>query len=1168
MIVSDSQQRLEALDSTRSFIVQAPAGSGKTELLTLRYMCLLANVKEPEEVLAITFTRKAASEMRDRIVRSLQSAQTLLGEHSSEDLLSEGARNPLQDPLQRQNFAIANGVLEADALHGWNLARHPSRLRIQTIDSFNIYLANQLPIASRIGGNLSVTTDVKPLFTAAIRATLGLLSEASPSAKPIQSLLAHLDNDTQRVEKMLFSMLQRRDQWLGFLPEILSGTDDTKNYLSVCIGELIDESLDALHSELSYTLPTLIELNNYSAENWLADCGAAPAELSRIPSEPSEALAAWRQIRRLLLTGGGTWRKKVTKNDGFPGKSTVAKERKEFVAAKTAALFEVIGELAEGDRGERIRRSLTLLDRLPSQATLDAQWPTLLALAETLRQLYQRLIIEFTKRGVIDHPQASNAALSALEDTKGPTELALALDSKLSHVLIDEFQDTSERQLTLLESLTAGWTQGDGRTLFVVGDAMQSCYNFRNANVGIYLTVRKHGIGQLRLTPLTLEMNFRSQEPLVRDINRLFSASFPSQENISRGAVTYSPSRAGKPECFPDPVSANWVSYARSEEREAALELEARLVATRISELRGLDPRCSIAVLARNRNHFRAIVPALREAGIPWQATDIDRLSALPVISDLLSLLRALVNIEDRVAWLALLRAPWCGLDSVDLLAVTEVERGASLWHCLRLLSRTEDPVQHGLSEEGLERARALVAALEFPMASRFQSPIRSVVVCAWELLKGDALVDAEADHDAIDYFFLQLEKYETNYSIDDIEEFESIIKQSFVPAKKHSENESSASVQLMTMHKSKGLQFDHVLIPQLAGQSNNDDKSLIELHQRLNKHGEQRLFIATLAEKGDKEADEALYDFIRAENAEKDLNEQTRLVYIAMTRARFSVSLYATFLRKTDDSGASLPLAPAKNNLLARIWEPLQELPTLARTELEVSGESAAQPHSETQRHGLTSLRRMKSPVWIEPDRRATLELQNTEAEREEEHEERDLERTLLKTLGTLSHGFLETYCRQPLDAPSALSALAGRWQRQIERLGAESKHASALVARAHRELLDCIHGDNGWLLDPSLEAAASELKLARRAQRDNEEFHEHYVVDRCFIRDGTRWIIDFKTSHFPAGFSRDEFIAQQKRQYAPQLTRYAELFKGIETLPQRLALYLLSIDELVELD
>ena len=129
----DWQQRESWRDPGRSFIVQAPAGSGKTELLTQRMLGLLARVEQPEEVLAITFTRKAAAEMGHRLLTELQQAAAGSG--------TEGMQEH-----KRVSRELALTVLENDGVRGWNLLEQPSRLRIRTIDSLCSDLARQLPV--------------------------------------------------------------------------------------------------------------------------------------------------------------------------------------------------------------------------------------------------------------------------------------------------------------------------------------------------------------------------------------------------------------------------------------------------------------------------------------------------------------------------------------------------------------------------------------------------------------------------------------------------------------------------------------------------------------------------------------------------------------------------------------------------------------------------------------------------------------------------------------------------------------------------------------------------------------------------------------------------------------------------------------------------------------
>ena len=131
----DIRARAEALDPRTSFIVQAPAGSGKTELLIQRYLTLLGQVENPEEILAITFTNKAAAEMRHRVQAALQDA-TLPDEPDAEHL--------------RLTRRLATAVLRQDRDRGWQLMQNAGRLRIQTLDSFNAMLARMEPLTASV----------------------------------------------------------------------------------------------------------------------------------------------------------------------------------------------------------------------------------------------------------------------------------------------------------------------------------------------------------------------------------------------------------------------------------------------------------------------------------------------------------------------------------------------------------------------------------------------------------------------------------------------------------------------------------------------------------------------------------------------------------------------------------------------------------------------------------------------------------------------------------------------------------------------------------------------------------------------------------------------------------------------------------------------------------
>ena len=139
--MSDSHARTKALDISQSICVTAPAGSGKTELLSQRVLKLLASAEQPEHILAITFTRKAAEEMRERIIDSLR--------YASEHV------DPPKQAHKQLTWSLARDALQQSAIMDWELIDNPKRLRIQTIDSLCQNIASDLPILSRLGGTLS-----------------------------------------------------------------------------------------------------------------------------------------------------------------------------------------------------------------------------------------------------------------------------------------------------------------------------------------------------------------------------------------------------------------------------------------------------------------------------------------------------------------------------------------------------------------------------------------------------------------------------------------------------------------------------------------------------------------------------------------------------------------------------------------------------------------------------------------------------------------------------------------------------------------------------------------------------------------------------------------------------------------------------------------------------
>src|SRR5881397_3512701 len=199
LAAADTRARERALDVTRSFLVQAPAGSGKTELLIQRFLALLARVDMPERIVAMTFTRKAAGEMRERIVAALRDAENA---------------TPVDTAHAQRTRELALGALRQDQRQGWRLATHPARLQLRTIDALCASLARQAPLATGLGPRPRLDEHCAPRYEQAARE---ILLAAAPNDPAWRRLLAHQDNDADRVVALLADMLGKRDQWLGLI---------------------------------------------------------------------------------------------------------------------------------------------------------------------------------------------------------------------------------------------------------------------------------------------------------------------------------------------------------------------------------------------------------------------------------------------------------------------------------------------------------------------------------------------------------------------------------------------------------------------------------------------------------------------------------------------------------------------------------------------------------------------------------------------------------------------------------------------------------------------------------------------------------------------------------------------------------------------------------------
>ncbi len=440
----------------------------------------------------------------------------------------------------------------------------------------------------------------------------------------------------------------------------------------------------------------------------------------------------------LLLTGSGTLRKTVDKRIGFPADKAFADQKK--------AMLELLGDL-RGIAG--LEDALAVLVKLPQPELSEAEWATVECFSRLLRLAAGQLWLAFQEAGEVDFIEIAARAGLALGDDEAPTDLAQALDYRIRHLLVDEFQDTSPSQVGLLEKLTRGWMPDDGRTLFVVGDPMQSIYRFRKADVGLFLRVRERGIGDIRLGHLRLFRNNRSYPGIVDWVNAAFPDIFPAEDCPEAGAVRYAESAATRPSRTDSGVVMHPV-IAR-EDNDAVAE-EACCVLDIIRQTRRAAPDERIAVLVRARSHLDALVAEIRRSApdLRFQAVDIEGLDGRQHVQDLLTLFRALHHRADRVHWLALLRAPWCGLKLADLHALAADDRKQTIWQLMQ-----DDARLARLTDDGRQRLLHVRGVLQLAFAGRDRQHPRRWLEGVWLMLGGPRCLEAPEALSDVEAFFM-----------------------------------------------------------------------------------------------------------------------------------------------------------------------------------------------------------------------------------------------------------------------------------------------------------------------------------------------------------------------------------------------------------------------------
>jgi ATP-dependent helicase/nuclease subunit A len=1151
----DESARAQTLETRQSFLVQAPAGSGKTELLTRRLLKLLAEVDEPEQILAITFTLAATAEMRERVLARLHEA-----------------RDTAETIDELPEIKLARRALENDDRRKWNLLQQPERLNIQTIDAVCLTIAHETPLLSRLGGSLSPTDKPQPLYALAARRTLSHLGSEEPLSSALDALLQLRATSLPDCQKLIAEMLDKRDQWGRVLPLAAQKTLDWSQVRSK-----LEEPLRRTHHEAIQKAQSLFARHPELARELVAvlshACNNVDPDSDLIALEHVTDIrhltdhAHWSRLCDFLLTQKDEWRANIPSGMGFPTGRVGTAPRQRYK--------DLLSSL---DANPEFLTMLSALRALPPQAYTEEESQMLQHMLVILRYAVAELRLVFAERGVVDFVELGLAAQQVLRDEEGElSELAADIAGRWPHLLVDEFQDTSRSQYELFTMIAGGWESAGRGSCFLVGDPMQSIYMFRQAEVELFERTRRYGLGEgtaaVQLTPLQLQTNFRSHAGLVNRLNEIFEQIFGPATGREY-QVTFAQSTAHSPaprgslgvKVWPYLIS----SRATPEQKRAADEAEARQVVSIIQEhwpaveaAKHKQSEFRIAVLVRARAHLNLIARRLRKADIPFRAVEIEQLNERQEVKDLTALTRALLHPMDRIAWLSVLRAPWCGLTLRDLhiLAGSDIKDYAQ--PAMLALLRERTPL---LSEDGQQRAARILAVLEDALRGKHrQVSLARWVERTWITLGGRPCVD-RAGYANVHTFFAMLEQLGPEAAGLE-EQIAELCAQPDPAASEHH------GVQLMTIHKAKGLGFDVVIVPGLGRATRTESQPLLRSLEQTRLVGpeeeEEKEFVVAPIGRNGKQG--GIYAWIGELQGRREDDEAKRLLYVAATRARKELHLLGTGVTKVNNE-----LSPGdRRSLLGIAWPALKDDFERARDPQEPEADATPQQAEFSFPPAFPSIQLRRLPADWKPAAHATPPVVR---ERNQETIERPRGSLAARAFGTVVHALLEDLAKLPaIDAAGVSQAIfdeVAGWRARASAIlrssGLPRNEADPLSAEVVRALQGVLRDPAGlWILGARA-GAKNEISWSTWAGevvqtlRGDRIFHAGATPGS--IEETHLWIVDYKTArHGASGI--DAFLAEEKEKYARQLESYAEVMRKVQgnALPLRMGLYFPLLTRLV---
>ncbi|MFT3673784.1 double-strand break repair helicase AddA [Aestuariivirga sp.] len=853
--VSPTSEQLQAADPARSVWVMANAGSGKTHVLVNRVVRLLLAGNAPQSILCLTFTKAAAAEMSIRLFRLLASWIACDDDQLTAELQQLGLDHVTPQDLARARRLFAISI------------ETPGGLKIQTIHAFCEKLLQLFPAESGLAPGFRVMddTDRQQLLTEARNLALAEAAE---------------DDDLELLDGGQVTV----DALEGLARKLLAATSP---FAAAVDGRVMPDEIALVLRQLTGVAPhaTTIEVEEVIFSRDRSRYRSAALALEGVaPYYKKNASVIFDRIHKSedvnslieVLTG------ELFTSKGLPNERGLFSNDTRAAFADICAWFDA--------ECEEVIRLVTLHALSRKVEATEALFRLLTRISARFRSLKQ-------ERGLYDFDDLIVQTSRLLQDNAAARWVLYKLDAGLSHILVDEAQDTSPAQWKIITALAEEFFSGEGqsrpvtRSIFVVGDIKQSIYSFQGADTDAFAAARDIFRGNVPATgkpllEINLTVSYRSLPAVLKMVDTVFGKDAPATKGLRQderdGGHAASrkdggdgifelwplikPADAGEPDPWQAPVDRVAADSPRV--------ILARTIAAKIrdwigkrllpSQNRAVQAGDILILLQKRGALFDALLAALRAEGIPVAGADRLKLQDSLAVKDLMALAQACLLPADDLSLAAVLKSPLVPqpLDDDDLVALA-AGRSGSLWSALAASGA------HAETRAFLAEQMAL-APVTGPHA--FLARVLNTARAAIAARLGDEALDAtamlldaalafERDHGTSLAAFLHW------FGARD----EDVKRELEGPA---------GEVRIMTVHGAKGLEGNIVILPDAADQNPRDTLSLLGVPYT-EKNLVLPFFDAPTAIKP------AIVDSWKDVIADRGLDERKRLLYVAMTRAR-----------------------------------------------------------------------------------------------------------------------------------------------------------------------------------------------------------------------------------------------------------------------------------------